>query len=481
MAVFRLTNMGESAARNLTATLRSGTREGFDVIGQPSQQLYGLGTGMEINVEFWVKPRGTSEAAYVFEVSYDDDERAGQFIQTSGQLRFFLVGEEYRPIPRSPYVMGPPVKGSQMFYGRQDVFEWIKENISGTYQQNILILHGERRMGKTSVLYQLLGRPPTPQHIGVLFSLELATTDSMGDLLFDLAVAIDEELEKLGLTIPDAVEKEFLSSPQRSFRHFFTGVENALGERRLLIMIDEIDILIAKVQEGVLSPDVFHFMRGLMQHSDKIAFIVTGAYKVREMLKDNQSILFNIAKPYKISYLDESEARELIIQPVAEFLTYDEMVVDKILRVTACHPYFIQYICDVLLKLAQRVRKNLVYLPDIDVVLQEVIQDNTGVLQNAVYAPLTKPEQKVLAALASVTNDRTILVPPDKVAEALQKNGLDVDTTRLLEALRSLRERDLVNEQRVGQILQYGFKMDLIRMWLSQNDMLLRLSQEAKI
>ena len=481
MVVLRLTNMGDSAARNLTATLKPGTRDGFDVIGQPSQQLYGLGTGMQIDVEFWVKPRGGNETSYAFEVSYDDDEGTGHFVQTSGQLRFFFVGEEYHPIPRSPYVMGPPVKSSQMFYGRQDVFEWIRENISGTYQQNILILHGERRMGKTSVLYQLLSHPPTQQHVCVLFSLELATTDTLGDLLYDLATTIDEELEKLGPTIPDAVEKDFLSSPQRSFRHFFAGVENALGERRLLIMIDEIDILIAKVQEGLLSPDVFNFMRGLMQHSDKVAFIVTGAYKVSEMLKDNKSILFNIAKPYKISYLDEDEARELIIKPVAEFLTYDDMVVDKILRVTACHPYFIQYICDALLKLAQRMRKNLVYLPDIDVVLQEVIQDNAGVLQNAIYAPLTKPEQKVLTALANVTNDRTILVPPDKVAEVLAKYGLDVDTTQLLEALRSLRERDLVDERRMGQTLQYGFKMDLIRMWLSQNEMLLRLSQEAKI
>ncbi len=479
--VFRLTNVGDGAARNLSVTLKQGGKGGFEVVGQPTQNLYPLGSGMQQDVEFWIKPLGGSEAGYSFEVSYDDDEGTGHFHPTSGRIRFFVVGEEYRPVPTSPYVWGPVVKTRQMFYGRQDVFDWMKENISGTYQQNILILQGERRMGKTSILYQLLNRPPTPQHICVFFSLELAITTTMGDLLYDMAIATYEKMTELGLDLPEPAKEEFLRSAQRSSRQFFGSVEGVLGDRRLLIMIDEIDILIAKVEEGVLSHDVFNFMRGLMQHSDKIAFIVTGAYKTREMLKDNKSIFFNIARPYEISYLTENEAEALIVEPLAEYLNYDDMVVAKIIRVTACHPYFIQYICDSLVKLARRMRKNWVYLPDIDVVLQEVIQDNTGVLQNSVYAPLRKPEQKVLAGLANVTDDRTILVPPAVVAQVLDKHGLDIPKSQLLDALRSLRERDLVVERRMGQSLQYGFKMDLIRMWLRQNEMLLRLSQEAKV
>ncbi len=481
MIVFRLTNVGDSPARNLSVTLKQSGRDGFEVIGQSTQELYPLGTGMQQDVEFWIKPLSSNEAGYVFEVSYDDDEGTGHFHPTSGRVRFFVVGEEYRPIPTSPYVMGPPVKTRKMFYGRQDLFDWIGENISGSHQQNILVLHGERRMGKTSILYQLLNRPPTPQHICVFFSLELAITNTLGDVLYDLGMAIYKEAIKLDLGLREPVEVDFMNDPQRCFLQFFEQVEKSLGDRRLLIMIDEIDILIAKVEEGVLSHDVFNFLRGLMQHSDKIAFIVTGAYKVNEMLKDNRSILFNIARPFKISYLYESEAAALIVEPLAGDLTYDNMVVEKIIRVTACHPYFIQYICDSLVKLAQKMRKNFVYLPDIDVVLQEVIQDNTGVLQNSVYAPLSKPEQRVLASLASVTDERRVFILPDAVAEILEKYQLQVPKPQLLDALRSLRERDLAVEKRIGQSLQYGFKMDLIRMWLRQNEMLLRLSQEAKI
>ena len=481
MIVFRLTNVGDSAARNLSVTLRASAEDGFELIGAPTQQLDPLGTGMQRDVEFWIRPRGVREAAYVFEVSYDDDERSGHFFPTSGRIRFFVVEEQYRPIPTSPYVMGPPVKTERMFYGRQAVFDWIEDNISGAEQQNILVLQGERRMGKTSILYQLINRPPSPQHICVFYSVELTIIESLADVLYDLAMKMHEGLAACGLHVPAPVQGEFNADAQRSLQRFLGRVEETLGQRRLLIMIDEIDILISKVEQRVLSDDVFHLLRGLWQHCDKIAFIVTGAYKVREMLSDSRSVLFHVAKSYTISYLDRGDAEALIVEPVAEHLTYDNMVVDKIIRVTACHPYFIQYVCDELVKLAQKMRKNWVYLPDIDVVLQEVIRDDNAVLRSTIYDPLTPAERRVLAALASVTDDRRILVPADSVPPMLDRLGLSISGKELLNALHALRERDLVIERRLGQTLQYGFKMDLIRMWLQQNDMLLRLSQEAKI
>jgi hypothetical protein len=66
------------------------------------------------------------------------------------------------------------------------------------------------------------------------------------------------------------------------------------------------------------------------------------------------------------------------------------------------------------------------------------------------------------------------------VAEVLARYELDIPKPQLLDALRSLRERDLVVEQRIGQSLQYGFKMGLIRMWLRRSESLLRLGQAAR-
>jgi HEAT repeat protein len=478
--VFSLINVGDSAARNLSVTLGEGDGV-FVVMGAGTQRLEPLGSGMQRNVEFLIKPLGVTEAAVVFEASYDDDEGTDRRYRFSGRVRFLAVEERYRPIPSSPYVPGQPVKTPQMFYGRKEVFAWIHQNISGAYQQNILVLHGERRMGKTSILYQLLNRPPTPQHLCVFFSLEFPPPITLGDLFSGMALRIRNQMIKFDLNLPAPVAEDFRDDAQRSFLNFCESLESKLGDRRLLVMVDEIDILIDKVEKGVLSEDVFHFIRGLMQHSEKITFIFTGAYKLREMLKDDKSILFNMVMPYRISHLNHNEAEALIVKPLGEYLAYDGLVVDKILGATACHPYYIQYICDSLVKLAQRKQKNFVSLPDLDVVLREVIEDNTGNLQRAVYAPLSAPEQRVLAALANVTDDYRILVPPDVVAHELDEYKLWIAKSDLFDALHSLCERDLLVDQRVGRTLQYGFRMNLIRMWLRQNEVVLRLSQEMKI
>ena len=42
-----------------------------------------------------------------------------------------------------------------MFVGRQDVFDFVREHLLGTYQNNVIVLHGQRRTGKTSILYRL--------------------------------------------------------------------------------------------------------------------------------------------------------------------------------------------------------------------------------------------------------------------------------------------------------------------------------------
>jgi AAA+ ATPase superfamily predicted ATPase len=55
----------------------------------------------------------------------------------------------------NPYIAGAPVLESSMFFGREDVFGWIERSLSGKYVDHILVIHGQRRVGKTSVLKQI--------------------------------------------------------------------------------------------------------------------------------------------------------------------------------------------------------------------------------------------------------------------------------------------------------------------------------------
>src|SRR6185436_5392304 len=51
----------------------------------------------------------------------------------------------------NPYVAGGPIFDEELFYGREPLIQRILQ----TVQNNSLLLHGERRIGKTSLLHQL--------------------------------------------------------------------------------------------------------------------------------------------------------------------------------------------------------------------------------------------------------------------------------------------------------------------------------------
>ena len=47
----------------------------------------------------------------------------------------------------NPYIAGAPVVETRMFFGREDVFDWIQNSLTGKYADHTLVIHGQRRVG----------------------------------------------------------------------------------------------------------------------------------------------------------------------------------------------------------------------------------------------------------------------------------------------------------------------------------------------
>ena len=96
----------------------------------------------------------------------------------------------------------------------------------------------------------------------------------------------------------------------------------------------------------------------------------------------------------------------------------------------------------------------------------------------SIYGHLDANEKPALAALANLTDDVRVYAPFGDLVALLERRHLAMPREQLMEALGSLGERDLINETRIGQQLCYSFRMELVRLWLLQNETLLRLAQE---
>ncbi len=478
--VFELVNRGEGLASNVQMSLQV-EGNALRLESAPTHYLPPLGQGDAIRAEFTVRRAGAGTVPITVEVRYDDPQREGQTRSFVRQVRFFVEEAEYREIGSSPYIAGPPVKTPEMFYGRQPIFTWIQENLSGTYQDNVLVLYGERRTGKTSVLYQLHYHLPDT-YAFVLIDLQSIAyaLGSTGDLLYAMARKAASGLRRLGFDLEPPQREAYDEHPIETFEILGERIGQLATamNRRAVLMTDEFDLLIEAVDSGRVSPYVFDCIRGLMQHQEGLSFIFAGAHRLSSMLKNPQSILFNTALRRKVSFLDRSDAERLIREPVADVLFYDELAVEKILRVTAGHPYFVQYICHEIVNMARRERKNFVALRDVDRALQTTVQETTGIIRHA-YMSLSQGEQIVLAAIARITDDGRPYVGLEDIGETLRQDDINLSKRDLFETLRHLVERDFVTE-RGGESAgrQYRFTMELVRVWLEQNDEYRRLVEE---
>jgi hypothetical protein len=412
-----------------------------------------------------------------FRVTYDDRERAGKTELFADRVRLVAPPTVFRPIP-NPYATGKPLRaGSSVFVGRQDVFAFIQENLGGPTGENVLILVGERRMGKTSLLQQL------PAHLSegyvsvFLDGQALGIEGGMAGLFYDIALEISEVLAGQEIALEPPALGELEEKLSLAFeKQFLSQVGEALGERVLLLLFDEFEELEMRVRSGELSPTVFPYLRHLMQHSENVAFIFAGTHRLEELTADYWSILFNIALYKRVGFLDLEAAQRLIVEPVQSYdLLYDDLAIDKMLRVTAGHPYFLQLLCHALVNLHNRERLNYITIQDVNHTLEEIVGLGEAHLA-FLWGESTKEERAVLMALTRLIS---VGEPGTRgaIAGLLGEYGLQIDPAKVSKVAKRLVRRDIVRE--MGPEADcYEFTGDLIRLWIEETKSLSRVVEE---
>lgn len=61
----------------------------------------------------------------------------------------------FKPIYPNPYIVGNPIRSRDMFFGRVDEFRHIAQALDNGKKTALIVLFGERRSGKSSILYQI--------------------------------------------------------------------------------------------------------------------------------------------------------------------------------------------------------------------------------------------------------------------------------------------------------------------------------------
>ena len=361
----------------------------------------------------------------------------------------------------NPYIAGAPVLESRMFFGREDVFTWIERSLSGKFVNHILVLHGQRRVGKTSVLKHLGNRLPEC-YIPIFIDLQGRVNTTLPRFLWWLAREITRALD-----LPKPDSEPFNEDPDYFESQFLPYVEEHLGDKVLLFTFDEFDTLEStSAQEGLALP-FMAILKRLMEHKQlNFIFSIGSSGRKLENMQAAYTSFFKQALYRKISFLGESDARDLIIKPVEGILAFDLDAVDRIYEITSGHPYFIQLICHELFSVCQKSDEWHVSKPDVEAVLDAVIERGTVNLK-FVWDEASELEKWVLASLAQFDAD----VDMQQLEAFLGKQKVRFIHQDLESAVLHLREKD---------VLASGnrFVIYLLKLWLIQNRSMEQVREE---
>ncbi len=465
-------NNGRAAAENIIVALEE--NPAYARNGRP-QIIPLLPPGRVQQVSFSIEPQVKDHFRLVLNLTYDDRNQRDKAIAFGDMVHLLPPTRDFRPIA-NPYLPGTPLRrSSAIFFGRQDLFDFIADNAGRQPHRNVLILVGQRRTGKTSILLRLAEHLPANQLPVYIDCQSLGVMPGMPALLYDLAWTIADALAARGIDLDVPEPALWQDEPTRFFQRQFLPLVHALlpEDTTLLLVFDEFEAFQNLVQDGILPPTLFPYLRHLMQHSEALSFVFVGSRRLEEMSADYWSVLFNIALYQKIGYLAEEVAKRLIQEPVAPNLVYDDLAIDKILRVTAGHPYFLQLVCYTLVKQANSKRRSYVTISNVNAALDEML--SLGEMHFAYLWQRSTYAEKALLTAVSHMMDQDISCHPADMVQYLEPYGIHLTPAEVTAALKRLVERDILQEVTEGTVALYELKIGLVGLWAAKHKSLTHL------
>ncbi len=269
----------------------------------------------------------------------------------------------------NPYVAGAPVFGREQFFGREDL---IREVVAAV-PNNSLLLHGERRIGKTSIQHHLrerLREIDDPEYLFHPVYVDLQGTP--GERLFATLAA--EVFHQLGPTLEGLAPCHPPSDPGYGHTDLVTDLRAVLRrldersdrEPRLVLLIDEIDEL------NGYDPRINQKLRALFMRSfaQRLRAIVSGV-EIRRDWELEGSPWFNFFEGIAVRPLPASEAERLVRQPMRGLFRVDDRVVQRIVEATSGRPYEIQRLCRALVDRGHRLGRRVLTIEDLEAVRRE--------------------------------------------------------------------------------------------------------------
>jgi hypothetical protein len=244
---------------------------------------------------------------------YDDSARRREPLRTEVDeavrrweaIAQYEVDAVRRPgeLHRWAFPGGPVDRDGEAYLPRQQVIRELERHIRAASGCRAMVLYSGRRMGKSTVLENLRGE---------LHNTVDSVVVSMQDPeMFEGVATFCAGLGRL--VLPDSLPPEDLRG---LFRHLGERNESLkAADRRLLIAIDEYEMIDEKIGEGVFTVDVLATLRESIQTHGNITWLLAGSHQIADLRHAPWESYLVGARTIEVPPFTLAETRTLLTEP----------------------------------------------------------------------------------------------------------------------------------------------------------------------
>lgn len=367
----------------------------------------------------------------------------------------------------NPYTAGNPIRNQSGFFGRDDVLREIMQVLRHP-QSNAIVLFGQRRIGKTSILLEIERRlSGSSGYTPTYFDLQDKASQPLAEVLYELAQRIAAKTTKI---TPD---KTKFDARGDYFRQIFLPIAaDAAEPNGLVLLFDEFDVLDSP--EAIhAGKSFFPYLRAWMSEVEQVHFVFIIGRRPEDLSIETIST-FKGVRASRVLLLDREAADAVVRQSERDgSVFWTDAASDRVWYWTQGHAYLTQLLCYVVwenIYSANAIENHPVAESDVDSAISEALQQGANAFY-WIWDGLPPAERVVMAAMAEAGD---IVITSENLVDILNRSGVRLIVRELELAPETLVDWGLLASADKG----YRFVIPMLRHWVTHNRPLRRVKEE---
>ena len=301
----------------------------------------------------------------------------------------FYDSSDFKEIanPYADHAKSNIVESPKMFKGRNELIQRVCETLL-TSKSKGYVIYGQKRSGKSSVLWHLENNVnKSGEAFAIYFSTGLSIAQDgnvEANFYYIILTAIERKLRKLkadNIIVPEIGKtnlKDLLTNPMLVFYERLNEIKDAFlsieewKHKKLILIIDEFTYIYYQIKLGNIPPTFMQNWKAFVEDGG-FSLVLSGQDTMTNFIQDFQNE-FAMFKTERLTYIDIDSARELIEEPIWDKENnrsrYTRNSVEKIIELSACSPFYIQIICNELVRFMNSKKKPVLTPADIEEVIE---------------------------------------------------------------------------------------------------------------